>query len=335
MTAPALDWRLSALFLGLCLCALSLWAMSVGASAIPLPRVAEALADPGGSSRESLIIWSVRLPRVLAAITVGAALAVAGAIMQAATGNPLADPGLLGVNSGAAFAVVLTLAFLGPGTAGGTLIWSAFAGAFAAACAVYGLGTLGRSGPTPVKLVLAGVVIGTFLSMLSASVLILDDQTLEAVRLWTAGSLKGRALDDVLAVMPYIAAGLVAAMLLRDQFTSLSLGSDAARGLGQNPALWRAVSAGIVVVLAGGSVAIAGPLGFVGLVVPHMARMVMGADYRRILPIAMAGGALLTLLADVLPRALWGNDVPAGVSLALIGAPFFIWLARGRLGPGA
>ena len=331
MTPARPDWRWPALALGLCLGLATLWAISVGAAAFDLRTVAAALADPGGDSREALIVWSVRLPRVLAAILSGAALAVAGAIMQAATQNPLADPGLLGVNAGAALAVVTALTLMGPAAPAGLLIWIAFGGAALAAVAVYALGASGRAGPTPVRLVLAGVVVATFLGVLTATMLIYDDQTMDAVRIWTAGSLRGRELGQVLQVAPYVAAGLAAAMLLRDQFTSLSLGTEVARSLGQNPALWRAVSAAVVVVLAGGAVAVAGPVGFVGLVVPHMVRLTMGGDYRRIVPLAALGGALLTLLADVLPRALWDTDIPVGISLALIGAPFFIWLARGRL----
>ena len=316
------------LTLGLCL--LALWSIGVGAAGIPMGAVAEVLLTPD-NSRESLIVWTVRLPRVLAAIAVGAALAMAGAIMQAATNNPLADPGLLGVNAGAAFAVVVGTVLLGSGAAVGSLIWFAFAGAALTAAAVYALGAMGRSGPTPIKLVLSGVVIGAFLAVLPQALLVMDAQTLDAVRQWTVGSLRGRALSDVLAPLPYLGLGLVLAMMFRDQFTSLSLGAVVAQGLGQNPALWRGVSAVIVVLLAGVAVSIAGPLGFVGLVVPQMARMIMGADYRNILPIACVGGAVLTLAADTLPRALWGNDVPVGVSLAMVGAPFFIWLARGRL----
>lgn len=335
MTRSATAWYLPALILSVGLVGLSLWAMGVGSARIPMGTVTQVLADPSDETREAFIIWTVRLPRVLAAITIGAALAVAGAIMQAATNNPLADPGLLGVNAGAAFVVVITIVILGPAVGIGTLAWAAFLGAGVAAVLVYALGAMGRSGPTPIKLVLAGVVIGTFLAVLTMSILVVDGKTLDAVRLWTAGSLRGRALKDVVLVMPYIAFGLGLAMMFRDQFTSLSLGTDVAQGLGQNPARWRMISAGIVVLLAGGAVAIAGPVGFVGLVVPHMARLMIGADYRSILPLAMLGGAVLTLTADTLPRAVWGNDVPVGISLALVGAPFFIWLARRRLGSGS
>lgn len=330
---PQTSWIQISFALVLCLAVLIVWALGVGAASIPAGDVVTALTDPNGSDRNSVIVWTVRMPRILTAILVGAALAVAGAVMQAVTGNPLADPGLLGVNAGAALAVVLVIVLLGQGTGRGMLVWAAFGGATLAAIAVYGLGAMGRSGPTPIKLVLAGVIIGTFLGGLTAAILIFDSQTLEAVRQWTAGSLRGRRMQDVLTVAPYVLAGLALAMALRDQFTALSLGSDVAQGLGQNPALWRSLSALVVVMLAGGAVSLAGPLGFVGLVVPHMVRLSVGADYRNILPLCVLGGALLTLLADTLPRALWANDIPAGVSLAVIGAPFFIWLARRQISP--
>ncbi|MEP2640111.1 iron ABC transporter permease [Roseobacter sp.] len=328
---PGPDWRVIAVCLLGGLGVLAVWSMGVGAAALPMGDVLAVLINPDAESRTSIIVWTVRLPRVLAAISVGAALAVAGAIMQALTGNPLAEPGLLGVNAGAAFVVVILTVVLGQSVSSTMLIWGAFAGAACAACAVYGLGAAGQSGATPIKLVLAGVVIGTFLGVITATMLIVDAQTLDAVRHWTAGSLRGRSLSDVLTVLPYLCAGLIAAYVLRAQFTSLSLGRDVAQSLGQNPALWRMISGLIVVVLAGSAVAVAGPVGFVGLVVPHMTRMTCGPDYRRIIPVALLGGAVLTLLADSIPRAVWSNDVPVGISLALIGAPFFVWLARGRI----
>jgi len=242
--------------LAILLAALAVWAMTVGASEISPGEVAHALwARAGG--RVDLVVAEVRLPRVLAGIAVGASLAAAGAIMQAVTRNPLADPGLLGVNAGAAFAVVIALAFFDV-TAAGTLIWAAFAGAAAAALLVFSLGSAGRSGATPIKLVLAGVVVATFLGALTMSVLVLDAQTFDAVRLWTAGSLRGRQLSELLALLPYAAIALLAALSARAQFTLLSLGDDMARGLGQNLAIWRAVAAVLVVALAGSAVAIAG-----------------------------------------------------------------------------
>lgn len=323
---PQVNWHVPVLVLILML--IALWSLTVGAASLPLADVIEALITPDGTTREVAILWSVRLPRLLVAIVVGSALAVAGSVIQAATANPLADPGLLGINAGAAFAVVMVTIIHGPGMAVSSTIWPAFGGAALTAAIVYGLGAMGRSGPTPVKLILAGVVVNTFLVVVITSVLILDLETLDAVRRWTAGSLQGRTVSEVLAVAPYIGVGLLLAMLLRDRFTTLSLGSDTSRGLGQNTAVWRLISAIIVVLLAGSAVAIAGPLGFVGLVVPHIARLLVGADYRQILPFSVVAGSILTLLADVLPRALWRNDIPVGISMAVVGAPFFIWLAR-------
>ncbi|MEQ9243800.1 FecCD family ABC transporter permease [Roseovarius indicus] len=333
MTAAAGRHAALPFLLAMALLVLAVWAMGVGASDIPMGRVAQALWAPG-TERADIVVMQVRLPRVLAGVSAGAALAVAGAIMQAVTGNPLAEPGIMGVNAGAAFAVVCGLAFLGL-TAVSELIWMAFVGAGAAAVLVYGLGTAGRSGPTPLKLVLAGVVVTTFLGSVTTTILLFDAQTLDTVRFWTVGSLKGRQLGDVVAVLPYLAVALVAALVCGAQFTAMSLGADVARGLGQNAPVWRAIAALLVVGLAGSAVAIAGPVAFVGLVVPHIVRMCIGADYRRILPLCLLGGAALTLCADTLPRALSDRDIPVGITLAVLGAPFFIWLARRHGGAGA
>ncbi|WP_204318813.1 FecCD family ABC transporter permease [Pseudooceanicola aestuarii] len=314
------------ILLMLMLIALALWSLTIGATEITPVEVLRAFTAPEGR-RADIVLHDVRLPRMAAALIIGALLAVAGAIMQAVTGNPMADPGLLGVNAGAAFAVVLAIALAGI-TATGTLIWIAFAGAGLAAGAVYGLGAAGRSGATPVKLVLAGVVVASFLTALTTAVMVVDAQTFDVVRLWTAGSVKGRQMQDILAVLPHALVGLVLALALRGQFDALALGADVASGLGQSQALWRPIAALLVVVLAGSAVALAGPVGFVGLVVPHIVRLSLGGDYRRLLPVAALVGAGLTLLADTLPRALWGRDMPVGITLALIGAPVFVWLAR-------
>ena len=309
--------------------------LSIGAGTARLSfvTVAEALFAFDGS-RDHLIVTMLRLPRVLAGAMAGAALAVAGAVMQAATGNPLASPGLLGINAGGAFAVVAAMALQMTGSLGdgNGLVWYAFGGAAIAGFAVHALGSLGPRGVTSLKLVLAGAVIGTFLTSLTSAILIFDQATLDAVRLWTVGSLSGRTMGQVLAVAPYIATGLAAALLLRGQFTTLSLGSDISGALGQHPLLWRTLSVVIVVLLAGSAVALAGPVGFVGLVMPHVARLTIGADYRWIVPYSAVGGALLLVTADTVGRSLFASqDFPVGVTMALIGAPFFLWLARYRL----
>lgn len=307
----------------------ALWSLTVGASALNLTDLFPALKTPFADDRTLVILWQVRLPRLLAGLAAGAGLAVAGAIMQAVTANPLADPGLLGVNAGAAFAVVILVAITG-GSASQQMIWAAFIGAAIAATGVYALGSIGRSGATPLKLILAGVIVSSFLISITTSILLIDAQTLAEVRFWTIGSLRNRQLGDVAPLLPYLCVGLVATMTTSAQFTSLSLGSEIAAGLGQNQALWRGVSAILVVVLAGTAVSIAGPLAFVGLVVPHIVRLSIGADYRWILPFCITVGAGLVVLADTLPRAIWARDTPVGITMAIIGAPFFIWLARRR-----
>ncbi|MEC7761459.1 MAG: iron ABC transporter permease [Pseudomonadota bacterium] len=322
-------WSLLCILIAL----LSLWSLTVGASGYGMGDVLRAIGS-NGDDRVALVVNGVRLPRVLAALIVGATLALAGAIMQAVTGNPMADPGLLGVNAGAAFLVVVALAFFNIDAAG-QLVWFAFAGAAGAAVLVYALGSGGRGGATPLKLILAGVVVASFLGAVTMAVLVVDGETFDAVRLWTAGSLKGREMSQVAALAPYALMGCVGAVMMARQFTALSLGGEVATGLGQRQGVWRAVALALVVVLAGSAVALAGPVGFVGLVVPHIVRLVGGADYGRILPFAILVGAGLTLLADTLPRALWHRDMPVGISMALIGAPVFIWLARRNVGRAA
>jgi len=309
----------------------TVWALTIGTTALPATRVVDALLSYDGS-RDHIVVVFARLPRVLAGLLVGAALAVAGAIMQAATNNPLASPDLLGINSGAAFAVVMAIIFL-DASSSGALIWFAFAGAAVAAVAVYAASSVGPGGATPLKLALAGAVLTSFLAALTTSVLIFDKGTLDQIRLWSAGSLAGRPLSASAAIAPYILAGLAAALLFRRQVMTLSLGSDIARSVGQNAGLWRALAAAMVVLLAGSAVALAGPIGFVGLVVPHIARMVGGVDYRWVIPFSALGGALLLVVADALARyALSDQSLPVGVTMAVIGAPFFIYLARYRIG---
>ncbi|MBN9668889.1 FecCD family ABC transporter permease [Roseibium aggregatum] len=320
--------RLIALVTLCCLLPLAaIWSVSLGATVLPLDSIINAIFAFDGS-RDHLVVAAVRLPRVLAGLLVGGALAIAGAIMQAITNNPLASPGLLGINAGAAFAVVFTMSVFGTG-AQGSLVWTAFAGAGAAAVLVSLFGSTGPMSGTPVKLVLAGAVLTAFLTSLTTAFLIMDRSTLDSVRLWTAGSLTGRTMDEVRAVAPYMLAGLAAALVFPRQLTVLSLGADVSRSLGQNPVFWRGVAAVIVILLAGSAVALAGPIGFVGLIVPHIVRLTVGTDYKWIIPFAAAGGAFLVLSADTLSRLLFASQsFPVGVTMATIGAPFFIWLAR-------
>ena len=312
--------------LGLLLVTLGV-SITLGAADISVEKVYAALIRFDGSF-DHLIIRTVRLPRVLAGVVVGAALAVAGAIMQGLTRNPLASPGILGINAGASFAVVLGVLVLGnPPLASYALF--AFIGAAVAAAFVYILGSLGRGGATPLKLTLAGAVLTAFVGSFTTAILIMDKGTLEQVRFWTAGSLAGRDMTLLLNTLPYITIGLVGALLLGRQITTLSLGDDIATGLGQNT-LWLKLSAALMVVLlAGGAVALAGPIGFVGLIIPHVVRFFVGVDYRWILPYSAVAGGLLVTLADIGARLIIApQELPVGIMLALLGAPFFIYLAR-------
>jgi len=277
------------------------------------------------------VIWTQRLPRVLIGAMVGAALASAGAIMQAVTSNPLASPGLLGINAGAVLAVVLAIVAFGT-QSGGILVWYAFFGAATAAVIVYALGAAGRGGATPLKLALAGAIFTAFTGSVTTAILLFDQSTLDQVRLWTAGTLSGGTMSDARAVAPYVCLGLIGAILFSPQVMTLSLGGEIARAVGQNQTVWRGVAAIVVVLLAGSAVALAGPVGFVGLIVPHIVRLVVGIDYRRVIPLSMLGGALLVVNADTCVRlAMPEQDLPVGVTMAILGAPFFIWLARFRV----
>lgn len=322
---------LAGLVVGLGLLGLSMLSSILFGAADIGPATVWAALVAFDDSTDHLIIRTLRVPRALVAAAVGAALALAGAIMQGLTRNPMADPGLLGIEAGAALAVVAAVHFLGVGSLA-LYAWFAFAGAALAAAAVYVLGSAGRGGPTPLKLTVAGAALAALVSSLTTGILILDQRTLEQVRFWLAGSVAGRDLDLLLQAAPYLAVGLIVALALGRQITTLSLGDDVARGLGQRTGWIKAAAALTVVLLAGGSVAVAGPIGFVGLVVPHVARFLVGVDYRWLLPYAALLGGTFLVLADVLGRlVLRPQELPVGVMTALVGGPFFVALVRWRV----
>ncbi|GAB4205325.1 MAG: iron ABC transporter permease [Coleofasciculaceae cyanobacterium] len=322
---------IAGLFLSLLVLLIGLVAsLTYGAADISLSKIVAALIAFDGST-DHLIVRTIRLPRSLMAILVGAAISVAGTLMQALTRNPLADPEILGINAGAAMAVVVTMFLFGTSSLS-IYAWCAFLGAGVTAVAVYWLGSLGRGGLTPLNITIAGAALTALLSSLTTGILILSQRTLEEIRFWLAGSVAGRDFTLFLQVLPYITVGLVIAFAIAKPITTLSLGEDVARGLGQRTA-WVKVTAAIsVVLLAGSSVAAAGPIGFIGLVVPHMVRFFVGFDYRWILPYSAVFGAILLLVADIAARLLIKpQELPVGVMTALIGAPFFIYLARWKV----
>ncbi len=305
--------------------------VAFGAAAIAPGTVWAAVVDFDPASTQHLIIRSLRLPRALVAALVGAALAVAGALMQGLTRNPLADASVLGIESGAALGVVAAVSLLKLTSLSAYALF-AFLGAGLSAAAVYTLGSLGRGGPTPLNLTIAGAVLASLLTSLTTAVLIINQETLESVRFWLAGSVAGRDLTLLTQAAPYLLVGLGLAFALGRQITTTALGEDVARSLGQRTGWVRLGTAVAVVLLAGGAVAVAGPISFIGLVIPHTVRFFVGADYRWILPYTALGGAIFLIVADVAARmVLRPIELPVGIMTALIGGPFFVYLVRWRV----
>ena len=312
----------------LVLLALAVTSLFVGSGSIPARTVVEALTG-AGTGTDELLVRDYRLPRTLLALLVGLALGLAGVVMQALTRNPLADPGLLGVNAGAYFAVVVGTAFFGVGTGPttGQLAWGV-GGAAAAACTVYVLGTTGAGARTPAKLVLGGVAIGAVLSSSSYAVTLLDPAVFDRLRFWSVGSLQGRTADSVTAVVAPVLVASAVVVLLARSLNALSMGDDVARALGARVALVRLVGFVAVTVLCGCATAVAGPISFVGLVVPFVARFVVGVDHRWIVALTLVAGPALVVAADVLGRVLVPSELPVGVVTAFVGGPVLVVLVR-------
>ena len=318
--------------LALCgaLAAIVVLSLATGARAIPIEAVWTALTAYDPTSSEHRIIWDLRLPRTVTGVMVGAALGLAGAVLQGATRNPLADPSILGIHAGASLAVVLGVALLGM-TQLSSYVWLAFAGAGAAMLVVYSVASLGRDGATPVKLALAGAAITAVLHAIINAILLTSPRTLDEVRFWQVGSLSGRTLDIVIQVAPFLALGMALALGSARLLDGLSMGDDVARSLGQRIGLSRGLAALAAVILAGASTAAAGPIAFVGLTVPHVARAITGPGYRWILPYSMLLAPILLLGADIVGRIIAPpGEVQVGIVTAFLGAPFFIALVRRR-----
>ena len=304
--------------------------LAIGSRPIGVGTVLDALLDPRTADDEHAVVRSLRVPRTVAGLLVGVALGLAGAVMQGVTRNPLADPGLLGVSAGASFALVLGISVLGITSAYG-YVWFAFAGAAVAAVVVYSLGAIGRGGATPVKLALAGAAISSFLLSLTTAMLLMDQATLDEYRFWSVGSVAGRNPDLVAQLAPFVVAGTALALAAGPVLNSLALGDDVARSLGRRVGLARVVAAVAVVLLVGAATAMAGPIGFVGLTIPHVARAVAGPDYRWVLPWSMVLAPTLLLGADIIGRVVARpGELQVGIVTALLGAPFFVMLVRRR-----
>ena len=300
--------------------------MAVGARNIPLSTVINVLFNPDGSEA-STIVHELRLPRTVLALAVGVALGVAGALMQGHTRNPLAEPGLLGVSAGAAFAVVVGIFAFGVTDLTG-YAWFSLAGAGLAAIVVFAIGST-RGGPNPVSLVLAGAAVTALLNALTQSIVLRDWETLDDYRFWVVGSASGRSIDVFWQVLPFLLAGMLLAAISAPGLNLLQLGDDVAASLGMHPMRHKVMGVAAVMLLAGAATAACGPIVFVGLVVPHVARYFAGVDYRWIVPYAAMLGGLLVVLADVIGRVVVRpGELQVGIVMALIGGPIFIVLVR-------
>jgi len=279
---------------------------------------------------EQVIVRSMRLPRTLIAICVGGSLAVAGTVMQGVTRNPLADPSILGVSQGASLGVAIAITYLGASNPG-QYVWVGFLGAMLAAMLVFAVGTAGRGGAGPIKLALAGVVVAALLSAWTSTLLLMREETMDSMRFWLAGSVAGRGLDVLKVVSPFLLAGTIGCLLLGHQLNVLSMGDDSARALGMRTGRVRVIASIIVVIITGAAVAVAGPIGFVGLMIPHTVRLLVGNDQTRIIPLSVLAAPTLLLVADTLARVVVPlREVPVGIVTALIGGPVLIALIRNK-----
>jgi iron complex transport system permease protein len=309
------------------LTAVAVLSLAIGAKPIPVADVFDGLLHDDGSE-QAAIVRELRVPRTLVGLSFGIALGLAGALMQALTRNPLADPGLLGVDAGAAAAVVVAIAVLGLASPA-AYVWFAFAGAAAASIVVYLLGSRGRAGATPVRLALAGTAIAAALTAFTNGMTLLDPLTFDDFRFWSVGSLGGRDLGILADVGPFLLVGALIALALARPLNALALGDDAGRGLGAHVGRTRALGAVAITLLCGGATAVAGPIAFVGLTVPHAARAIAGPDQRRVLAYSVVLAPILLLGADVIGRVVVRpGELEVGIITALVGAPVFIALVR-------
>lgn len=300
--------------------------ISMGAADIDLRTVWEAIFHFNPDLTQHQIIRDIRLPRALASAMIGSCFAVAGAMMQGMTRNPLASPGLMGINSGAAFALALILAFY-PGLSYPYVIMFSFVGAALSVVIVHGIGST-RGEVNPVRLVLAGTAVSALLSSLSAGIAIYYHIS-QDVAFWYAGGVAGIKWVQIKWVAPWVMGGIIGALMISRALTVLNLGQDIATGLGQKTKWIQVIGSVIVLVLAGTAVATVGPIGFIGLVIPHIARFLVGVDYRWVIPCSALLGGLLLVLADMGARMINSPyETPVGAITALIGVPFFLYLAR-------
>ena len=318
-------WFVAALVV-LALCVLA--SIAFGSRVVSLDDIVSAITGGGGDDAIAEAAIGKRVTRTLLALIVGAALGMAGVVLQGMTRNPLADPQIFGVTSGAAFFVVVGISFFGLSTPS-SYVWVAIAGCAVSATFVYLVGSLGRGGPTPLKLALAGAVTSAAFSSLTSVVLLPRVDVMTEFRFWQIGGVGGASYDRIVMVLPFLAVGGLICLMMARGLNSLALGDEVAAGLGEHVVRTRLVAAAGSFLLCGAATAVAGPIAFVGLAVPHVGRLLVGIDHRWLLPYSALVGAILLTVADVVGRVVARpSEVDVGIVTALVGAPLFIYLAR-------
>lgn len=309
---------------GILLCIIA--SLALGSRNISFLEVFQALFQKENDSFNSLVVRE-RIPRTVFSILAGASLGVSGSLMQAITRNPVADPSILGVNTGASLFVVSGIAFFHINTAG-QYIWFALAGAAITAVFVYRIGSMGSGGATPIKLALAGAATSAALSSLVSAVMLPRTDVMNVYRFWQVGSVAGATWKGIVTVLPFLIAGLLIGFLSSSSLNVMALGDDVATGLGVRIGLVRIIAAFAGVLLCGATTAIAGPIGFVGLMIPHTMRMLCGPNLRIVVPMSAVGGAMLLTISDIIGRLI-GNpgELEAGIVTAFFGAPILILIA--------
>ena len=305
----------------------AVFSISFGAKQIAFSQVIEVLLGKDSDSIEATIILQ-RVPRTVFGILAGGALGISGALMQSITRNPIADPSILGVNTGASLFVVAGIAFLNI-TAAYQYIWLAIIGAGITAFFVYSVASIGKDGATPLKLALSGAAVSIVLGALVSTIMLPDDRVLQAFRFWQVGSIGSATWDNISLISPFLIMGFIISMFISGYLNNLALGDEAATAFGTNVVITRSVGALASVLLCGATTALAGPIGFVGLIIPHLVRLIYGSEMGKILPLSFLGSGILLLLSDVIGRIIGSpGETEVGIITAVFGAPVFIFAIR-------
>ncbi|MNO65161.1 Ferric enterobactin transport system permease protein FepD [compost metagenome] len=313
----------SILFLGLCVLASLAW----GSKNVGFSEAINALLNSTDLSFSALVVRE-RIPRTIFGIMAGASLGISGALMQSITRNPIADPSILGVNTGASLFVVIGIAYFNISSAN-QYIWLALAGAGITAVIVYFIGSIGNGGATPIKLALAGAATSAVLTSLVSAIILPRSDAMDKFRFWQVGSIGGANWDSIRLILPFVIIGLIISVAATPALNVLALGDDVATGLGVNIGVIRVICAVAGVILSGATTAIAGPIAFIGLMIPHTIRLIFGSNLNGIVPLSAIGGAALLIISDVIGRVIGSpGEVQVGIITAFIGAPILIMIAR-------